>query len=172
MLSSDNTEQANFLISGGFLCRRRCYEMKVTARNYAASGKTASLNVARQGQPEYTACCRLLYGSYQETHAAINPLSADFAVFCERLPAEALYGKSDGVIRHAAFVENNEIAYFASADMAGVVPFAEAVVTRLFTRYETIRFECDNCDAAAMALKSLFRSGVQNSWDTYVLNGK
>ncbi len=168
MLPSGETEQAAFLMAGGFERKRRCYELEVTAAELVGAESAVPLKTAQRAQPEYDRCCRLLFERYQQNHAAVNPLTADFAPFCAALPAKALYQETAGQIVHAAFVEGNEIAYLTGADETGVRPFAAAIVAALFAEHETICFECDDCDGAAMALKGLFRVGEQETFDTYV----
>lgn len=168
MVSSEDAEQVRFLLAGGFACRRKCYEMEVTARDCVAIHGARPLAAARQGEREYTICCRLLYEYYRTTHAAVNPLTAEFDVFSEGLPAEVLYETVDGTIQHVAFVEAHEIAYLGSTATDRILPFVESVAARLFAVYDSIGFECDDCDAAAMALKSLFCVENAESYDTYV----
>ncbi len=168
MLSSGETEQAAFLMAGGFERKRRCYELEVAAAQLVDAESAVPMKTAQRAQPEYDRCCRLLFERYQQNHAAVNPLTADFASFCAVLPAKAFYQETAGQIIHAAFVEGNEIAYLASADETGIRPFAAAVVATLFAECETICLECDDCDGAAMVLKGLFRVEEQETFDTYV----
>ncbi len=168
MLSSEDTRLAAFLTAGGFACKRRCFEMEVTAKDFVTTNNRIPLETAEKDLPEYDLCCQLLYDYYKQTHAAINPLSADLTAFCESLPPKVFYQKTEGEIKHVAFVEENEIAYTGSTDVGGIRPFAETVAATLFGDYETLCFECDDCDAAAMVLKGLFCTEVQESFDTYV----
>ncbi len=168
MVSSDNSEQVDFLLAGGFACKRKCYEVEVTSKDYSPSNTAFPPGIAKRGEPEYAVCCRLLYDYYKGTHEAINPLTADLAAFCEDLPVGVFYAKSGNQIQHFAFVEENEIAYIGSMDADHIQPFAESVASRLFAEYESICFECDDCDIAAMALKSLFHIEPQKSYDTYI----
>lgn len=171
MVSSCDAPQTAFLTAGGFVRRRRCYELEVTAADFCPPQDAVPLEIAVQGQPEYGECCRLLYDQYRKNHAAVNPLTASFSDFCAQLPEQVVYEKTGGQVCQAAFVEENEIAYLASADLEDVLPFAGAVASRLFAQYGTVFFECDDCDPAAMALMGLFRVEVQESYDTYVREG-
>ncbi len=168
MHSSQGTQQAAFLMAGGFACKRKCFELEVTAKDYSSAASATPLTAAQRGQPEYAACCQRLYSHYQATHAAISPLTADVTAFCEHLPPKVFFSSTDAQIQHFAFVEANEIAYVGSIRPDGIRAFAEAVVSKLLAEYESICFECDDCDAASMALKSLFSIDVQESYDTYV----
>lgn len=169
MLSSDKTEQADFLIAGGFKRKRRCYEMEVSQKDFVPSPKETPVDVALKGMPTYDACCQLLFSYYKQTHEAVNPLTAAFSAFCDVLPSTALFQRVEGQMVHVAFVDENEIAYVASTDANGIRPFAQAMVQRLFAEHETLCFECDDGDTAAMTLKSLFHTEAQGAWDTYVL---
>lgn len=168
MVSSEDSRQAELLRAGGFSCVRKCYELEVTSKDYIASNVMLPLESAKQGQPEYTSCCQLLYDYYRDTHAAINPLTADFSEFCEELPVEVFYEKNGEEIRHFAFVEGSEIAYIGSVDVGVMRPFAESIVCMLFAKFESISFECDDCDTAAMTLKDLFCFDPNESYDTYI----
>ena len=81
-----------------------------------------------------------------------------------------MYQSDEAGFLHCAFVEENEIAYVCTADIRAFAAFAAAVAAELFKEYETICFEADDCDEAAMALKALFASGELSETDTYVLH--
>ncbi len=169
MVSSTDAEQVNFLLAGGFVCKRKCYEMDVTAKELILRSEVTPINAAKKGVPEYDMCCRLLFDYYKQTHAEVNPLTADYIEFCECLPEKVLYQSCLGNTMHFAFVEENEIAYIGSTDVDSIQSFAESLVEILFSDYETICFECDNGDAAAMLLKGLFNTEISESFDTYIL---
>ncbi len=169
MLSSQDVKQSAFLLAGGFQCKRKCCEMEVSKNDLAISIKGMPLDSASSGSPAYTTCSQLMYDYYKRTHAEINPLTADYPAFCTALPKDAFFQKTDGEIKHFAFVEDNEIAYIGSADAAHVKPFAESLVSALFRKFETIHFECDNCDIAAMTLRQLFSNLTEEAFDTYIL---
>lgn len=143
---------------------RRCYEMEVTEKDMTAvlTG-SVPLRQYTKGEPAYNACCELLYTRYHENHKAINPLTADYETFCQQIP-ETVYCQD----MHFAFIEGNEIAYVGSMDESGFIEFAQNLVTVLFKKYEEIFFECDDSDNAAMALRSLFVTENDVSFDTYI----
>lgn len=157
------------LLAGGFQRRRRCYEMTVTAAQLlepaADSPPPAS---SRRGAARYDACCRALYAYYSETHRAVSPLTASESAFSARLPEEALYQERNGEILHFAFVEENETAYVGTRDLAAFPSFARGLVASRFRQFETLYFECDSCDPAAMALKALFAAEPSDILDTYI----
>ena len=97
-----------------------------------------------------------------------DALTAEPDEFCELLPETVLYQSDEAGFLHCAFVEENEIAYVCTADIRAFAAFAAAVAAELFKEYETICFEADDCDEAAMALKALFASGELSETDTYV----
>lgn len=169
MVSSTDAERVKFLLAGGFVCKRKCYEMDVTAKELISKSQVTPMNAAETGVPEYDMCCRLLFDYYKQTHAKVNPLTADYIEFCECLPEKALYQNYLGHTMHFAFVEENEIAYIGSTDVNSIQSFAESLVQMLFSDYERICFECDNGDAAAMQLKGLFKAEISESFDTYIL---
>lgn len=169
MVLSTDAEQVKFLLAGGFVCKRKCYEIDVTAKELILRSEVTPINAAEKGVPEYDMCCRLLFDYYKQTHAEINPLSADYIEFCECLPEKVLYQSCFGNTMHFAFVEENEIAYIGSTNVNSIQSFAESLVQMLFSDYERICFECDNSDAAAMRLKGLFKAEILESFDTYIL---
>ncbi len=169
MVSSTDAEQVKFLLAGGFVCKRKCYEMDVTAKELVLKSESTLINAAEKGVKEYDMCCKLLFDYYKQTHAGVNPLTADYIEFCERLPENVLYQSCLGQITHFAFVEENEIAYIGSTDVSSIQCFTESLVQMLFSDYERICFECDNGDAAAMRLKGLFNTETPESFDTYIL---
>ena len=109
---------------------------------------------------------------YAETHSAINPLTADYATFVSDLPDCVFYQKEDDMVSCFAFGEGNEIAYVYGRNEGIFVPFAEILVGRLLSEFQTICFEADGCDWMAMKLKALFRDQSEASFNTYVYDGR
>ncbi len=169
MSPSENVEQRNFLLAGGFVCRRKCYEMEVSQKDLVASTNAVPLKIAHSEEPEWTDCAKIMFDYYKGTHGTINPLTVDMEAFCNILPKEVLFQEMDGEIKHVAFIEENEIAYIGSFDVSSVKVFAESVVSVLFNEFETIVFECDDCDIVAMTLRQLFSAEIEESYDTYIL---
>lgn len=69
-----------------------------------------------------------------------------------------------------AFVEEEEIAYVWGAEPAALREFLQRLVCRLFRQYDALCFECDDCDWAAICLKSLFRDRNASCVDTCVFD--
>lgn len=69
-----------------------------------------------------------------------------------------------------AFVEDNEIAYMTGRDLQDFQSFINQVIKSLFSQYEIITTEIDDCDPYAMTLFDLYPDKPLNSWDTYLLN--
>lgn len=172
MVKSDNVKMTSFLTAGGFVCKRKCYEAEVRITDYAGEIKKAPLCRSTAGKPEYEQSCRQMYEYYEASHEKINPLTADFKTFYKKLPQTGLYEKSETEIIHAAFVAGNEIAYVCSRDSEHFKEFAQCLVTLMLSQYETICFESDNCDWAAMELRGLFQNSDETSYDTYVYGSK
>ena len=169
MISSEERELAEFLRAGDFSLRRRCYEVEGSVSDLReAPAERASLRETGKGDPTYRLCCRLLYHYYQETHKAVSPLTVSEAEFCAELPVRVVYEGEGKRISHAAFVEDGEIAYLCTACPEEFPGFGESLLARLFREKEKVFFECDNCDPAAMALRSMFRDPGEESFDTYV----
>lgn len=168
MVDSDNAELIAFLLSGGFGCRRKCYEVEAGMEDYIGGQSNTPLEPCRIGEPDYEQACRMFFEHYTETHKAVNPWTADYETFCGELPEEVVCYKQGGEIVSLAFVEENEIAYVCGADEECFAKFARSLVYAMLEKYETICFESDDCDWAAMLLKSLFKNQEETSYDTYV----
>ena len=164
----------DFLLGGGFECRRRCYELEVSSANLAAPlGDTVPLMEVTKGSAEYDRCRKMLYDYYSETHRGVSPLTVDEETFCADLPDTVLCRTEEGDIAHFAFVEPDgggcEIAYLGTKRPSDFMPFAWSLMAGLFRRYDFISMECDDTDPAAMALRSLFRLPEGTPYDTYIL---
>lgn len=153
MSESDDTEVVAFLTSGGFICKRKCYEVEAEASDYMGELKKISLSTAVEGETEYTQVCKQMYEYYIASHEKINPYTAGFEAFCKELPKTVIYAKSGIEIISLAFVENNEIAYVCGKESKQFKEFAQSLVTFMFSKYKTICFESDDCDWAAMVLR-------------------
>lgn len=172
MVSSCDTQIISFLAAGGFVCKRKCYEVEVTKETYVEVEPQISLGRVNAGQREYDLCSKTMYEYYIETHERINPWTSDYANFCKHLPAEVICMKRDGKIVAHAFVEDNEIAYVSGTDAQLFAEFARALVAEMLSKYETVYFESDDCDWATMQLRSLFKNLDETSFDTYVYDNK
>lgn len=163
-----------FLTAGGFVRRRRCHELEVSASDLLEPlDASAALHTVFKGSSLYAACCELLYAYYSETHAPVSPLTVDLDVFCAGLPGTAMCCIADGKPIHCAFAEQAEtefeIAYVCTTNPSAFSGFAKALVHSLFQKCDTITMECDDCDPAAMCVKELFRVSSDESYDTYIL---
>lgn len=169
MISSLETQKTTFLTSQGFKKARISHEMEVKKQDLLkglSSGESKIFKAIR-GQNDYRECCELLFNHYKETHQAINPLSATFEDFTKILPAEVYYVKNNS-IQHVAFVSDNLIAYVCSKDESTFENFVLAVVNKLFEENQSIEFEADDVDWAAMTLKNLFLTDSTESFDTWI----
>ncbi len=169
MLTSGDAEQIGFLRAGGFVCKRRCFEMEVSQQQLRDPISAGPLQYAVSGSEPYQTCCRLLFEKYRGTHKEINPLTADVVTFCGRLPEQIVYRSRQGAISHYAFLEENEIAYLDTLEKETERSFIGALLTDLFQKYGEITFECDDNDPAAMGLRAFFIEQQQDSFDTYIL---
>lgn len=173
MLSSQKNRH-DFLTAGGFVRRRRCYELEVSASDLIAPlHPSVELHTVTRGSIQYAACCALLYAYYRMTHAAVSPLTVSKEIFCAALPDTVMCCIANGTPIHHAFVEPEdagyEIAYAGTTEPSSFSAFAQALVYDLFQKGGSITMECDDCDPAAMCVKSLFRTSPNESYDTYIL---
>lgn len=167
LIHSSECRVADFLLASGFARKRRCYEIEATRQAYLGPWSDRELPIAYRGEAEYDACCKMLYGYYQRTHAAINPLTATLEQFCRILPDRAYYQGNEGQLKHLAFIDENEIAYIATTENASFGEFAAAIVCRILSAYHSVNVESDDCDDAAMTLRSLFLHDDLSN-DTYI----
>lgn len=168
MVDSDNAALVEFFLAGGFVCRRKCYEVEACADDYIGGFSDMQLCRCSIGTPDYDHCCHLMYCYYTDIHKAINPLTAGYESFCAALPGAVIYAKCEGKIASLAFVECNEIAYVCGTDKEQFSRFSRALASSMLAEYKNIFFECDDCDWAAMMLKSLFINQYDASFDTYI----
>lgn len=170
MTASDDAALTDFLIAGGFICKRKCYESEVGIEDYIGEIKNAPLRRTTAGDSKYERACRQMYEHYAAAHEKINPWTGDYEAFCEELPETVFYAEGVSEIIACAFVEDNEIAYICGKHNGTVKEFAQMLVTFMLSRHETVCFECDDCDWAAMTLRSLFQNLDKLSYDTYIYN--
>ncbi len=170
MVHSGNTQITSFLTAGGFVLKRKCYEVEATKEDWVGTGVPAPLCSAHEGDEIYDLCCKLMHERYKDTHKDINPWTAGLSDFRENLPSDVLYELDGDTIVNLAFIEDNEIAYVYSANSARFSGFAVALVNNLFAEYETVFFESDDCDWVAMRLRGMFVNQEEMSFDTYVFD--
>ena len=152
--------------------RGKCYEVEASIGDYIGGQENAFLEHCLVDEPDYEKACQMLFEHYTETHRAVNPWTADFEAFCNELPEDVICSKQGGEIVSLAFIEENEIAYICGTDEKCFADFAHSLVCAMLERHETICFESDDCDWAAMLLRSLFKNQEETSYDTYVYDNK
>ena len=169
-LSSDESECIRLLLESGFLLKRKCYEMNACRSDLLLplEKNQSELFTAEKGSETYAACAEMMFGYYAVTHASVNPLTASLEEFTNILPSSAVYTETNGVIRAVAFIEKNEIAYLASDSPKDLPSFLEALLARMFAKYDRIIFETDDVDPAAMSLMNMFSKRPAVSFDTYI----
>lgn len=170
MLSSLDFEKALFLEEEGFKKLRQCYELEVKEDDLLVdlSMGEVEISLADSTNDLYLKCAMLLFDYYKSTHLGVNPLTASFDEFIVALPKTVYFLESENVVLHAAFIENSELAYVCTSDLASFDLFARSVIYELFKIGESISFEADDVDPAAMHLKSLFKNGSDETFDTWV----
>ncbi len=169
MLSASDKQKITFIKSGGFVCKRKCYDIAVTIDDLIyKSNKQVAIDFCQYGSGEYRQCARLMYHHYKKTHQNINPLTACYDDFVSILPKSAFYQECNSKINSAIFVEDNEIAYIYLSDTENALDFAYAVICELFSKYSRIVFECDHVDKSAMQFISMFNVDLSRSYNTYI----
>ena len=171
MMSSDDL-RVPVLLRCGFVCRRQCWSVSVTAESLAEPlpAPPESYLSCTIGTPEYDRCLRLCYEYYQETHRDVNSLTATLEDFAKMLgKCICIYDERDGEVIHCAFIDDDKIAYLSTRDMDSLRPFAQMLAAIALERSWVIFFKCDDCDPAAMTLFSLFAVGGDIPFCTYIL---
>ena len=171
MIESVETNKIAFLEKGGFVCKRKCYEIEVQREDYAGDNiSSETIQWCEIGSIEYEKSCELLYAHYAQVHERISPLTVEFQTFSKMLPAKAIYEQIDNEVINAVFVEKNEVAYVCTKDKDRFLTFINTVIAQLFIENQSLIFECDDCDWAAMKLMSLFDVEITESYNTYILD--
>lgn len=170
MLYAHEIEKCAFLLAGGFQKKRQCCEVNVSSADLISTVKECvPITQNTRTDPAYQDCCKLLYDSYTEKHKAINPFTAGKDLFYAELPDTVIFYRSDDKIVHFAFIEQNEIAYIGTSNQSNFSDFAQTLLARILAEYDSVSFECDDCDLPAMQLKAFFHFSDTDSYDTYVL---
>lgn len=169
MVDSSNMAIIDFLNAGGFVCKRKCYEVDACVADYVGGIVDMELYYCIVGDQDYEACCQMMYHYYLDTHKEINPWTADYDTFCAKLTKTAVYAKTDNTILSLAFIESNEIAYVCSSDQPHFHRFAQSLISSMFTAHNRIIFECDDCDRVAIILKNLFVNQSDTGFCAFVL---
>lgn len=173
MTESTDTQRIRFARAAGFRLARRCYARCFPpdwCKNPLRS--TMPLETTHrhtENELEWVRCAALLYEQYAEKHASISPLTAQLHAFQRVLPDCVWFVGSENRILHFAFVEDNEIAYVGTTEPDTYPDFLGSVLSRIFSRYETVEFEADDHDPQAMMLKQMFSEPEIHSWNTYLL---
>lgn len=158
--------RAQILQNGGFHLVRRCFEREFTqAELKNAITENKNIEVYNRSYKEYIAVCKLLYETYVRNHENINPLAVGFEEFTADLP-QTVYCAKDGPDKGFAFTEENEICYVGGN--GNLKKFFEGVLNAIFSEYQSVVFEADDIDIAAMELKNLFNDACVDSFDTYI----
>lgn len=168
MAESDDIPLTAFLTADGFICKRKCYEVEAGLSDYIGSIKNTPPCRTIAGESEYEQACRQMFEHYVATHETINPWTNDYEFFRKELPETAHYAENASEIIACAFVEDNEIAYVCGKDKNHFKDFSQCLLSHMLSQYETVCFESDDCDWAAMTLRSLFKNLNESSYDTYV----
>lgn len=167
MLPSDD-KRIRFLISGGFIRVRRCFEREFTKADLIINATTPeAIATYTPADQEYSIACRLLYETYAKNHVNINPLTVEFEEFASDLP-QMVCGSASGVRNGFAFIEENEICYVGGHGNSKT--FFVSLLNKIFSEYQYVQFEADDVDKDAMQLKNLFHDNCEDSFDTYIFN--
>ena len=169
MISSHESAIVSFLERAGFVCKRKCYEVDARSKDYIGTEGRRDLCCSNAGEQIYERCCEILFEQYVLNHQQISPWTGSKQDFISELPEMVYYEMIDNQIQNLTFVEQNEIAYVFGRDIKSFRLFAEDLITRLFTQYDAITFEADDCDEPAMELKKLFANQTEESFDTYIM---
>lgn len=169
MISSSESDIVCFLERAGFVRKRRCYEVDAQNSDYIGTDSSCILCCSKAGEYIYEQCCEILFDQYILNHKSISPWTGTKHDFIAKLPGIVYYEIVDNEVQNLAFVEENEIAYVFGQDVVKFRIFAMDLINHLFTQYDTITFEADDCDEPAMELKKLFTNQSEESFDTFIL---
>lgn len=164
----------DFLTAGGFLRKRRSYEIEVSSADLVAPICPAvALHTAQKGSALYNACCEQLYGYHCANQEAVSLPAESREDFCAGLPETVFCALADGKPIHCAFVTPEDFGYtvgsVGSGDLSAFAVFAQSLLCELFQKCDRLMMECADDDPAAMQLMGLFHISMDWSVDTYVL---
>ena len=168
MISSKEKHKIAVLNAAGFLCKRKCYEVEAKRNDYVGIEKSLPIQYSYRGEKVFEICCERILKRYAMTHQNVSPWTGCKEDFVAQLPDCVAYLCSEDEVISYAFVENEEIAYVDGKSVQGFHEFAQALISDMFRRYESITFEADDCDEIAMELRRLFLNQSEDSFDTYI----
>lgn len=168
MIESTKSIEIEMLQASGFKMMRKCYEVNVNRVLFKPVLQCSEIVKIDIMHPQYNSAAKLIYDHYKKTHELINPLTIDFEAFKLILPTEVFIAEVKGKILHAAFIEDNEIAYVASQNGLIFSHFICAVINQLFEEYDDISFEVDSTDDIALKLLRYFDLDLTNSFVTWI----
>lgn len=171
MIESNETNLVNLLLRNSFVCKRRCFEAKVSM-DQLRSPLQAEIPIFNFNNSDtiYDSCCSFLYNYYKKVHAQVSPLTASKEDFINEVPTNnGFYSfNQNGQINHLTFTEQNEIAYICSIDPQTLPNFTSAILKQMFSKHNEIFFEADDTDWAATELLNEFNYPKTNSFNTYI----
>ena len=120
---------------------------------------------------KYLDCCDFLYQYYKNSRKTVSPLTMSKDNFIKEVPTKTGYYQlnKNSQIENIIFTENNEIAYICSTNPKTCPQFIQAVLFHMFSSFESLFFEADNTDWAAIMLLNQFKVAVTESFNTYIL---
>lgn len=169
IISSEENDVISFIQMAGFTCKRKCYEVEASVRDYIGLKTKGTLSFVSVGDYLYDRCCEIMLDRYIATHKGTNPWTGSKEEFFKILPKKVFYEMLDDRINNMAFVEDNEIAYVYGVEKTEFAIFIQKLIIEMFQQNDTIVFEADDCDEYAMELKMLFINQFKESFDTYIL---
>lgn len=172
MLDSTEKYLIDFLTKNGFQLKRRCFSLTVKKDNMKLlPEEKITIQKFDMHNNKYLDCCDFLYQYYKNSHKVVSPLTISKDQFIKEVPTKTGYYQlnKDSQIENIVFTENNEIAYICSTNPKTCPKFIRAVLFHMFSSFESLFFEADNTDWAAMMLLNQFNVAVTESFNTYIL---
>lgn len=171
MAESSQIDLTNFLLRNNFICKRKCYEARVSVNNLKTQlHDDHQIYKFAQDSKYYERLCQQLYYYYKKVHQNVSPLTATFQDFLSDVPTKTGFFdlNEKNQIQNIIFTEENEIAYAVSQNLSSFSSFKEAVLDQLFNQYNEIFFEADDVDLVAMNLLHTFDLKLTDSFNTYI----
>ena len=173
MLDSTEKYLIAFLTKNGFQLKRRCFSLIVKKDNMKLlPEEKIAIQKFDMHNNKYLDCCDFLYQYYKNSHKVVSPLTVSKDQFIKEVPTKTGYYQlnKDCQIENIIFTENNEIAYICSTNSKTCPQFIQSVLLDIFSSFESIFFEADDTDWAAMDLLHQFDIDVTQSFNTYILD--
>ena len=162
MLDSTQKSLIDFLTKNGFQLKRQCFSLTVKKDNMKLlPEEKITIQKFDMHNNKFLDCCDFLYQYYKNSHKVVSPLTISKDQFIKEVPTKTGYYHLN---------KNFQIESEYSREQMRINKFTQSVLLDMFSSFESIFFEADDTDWAAMDLLNQFDVDVTQSFNTYILD--